>query len=69
MNNSIETEFLTPEKAAELLDVSKRAFNDRHSDRIAYALVGKRKRYPTGEVLKYLNSLIQPAARPLEANI
>jgi hypothetical protein len=69
MNNSIETEFLTPEDAAALLDISKRAFNENHSKRIAYALVGKRKRYPKGELIKYMNSLIQPAARPLEANV
>jgi predicted DNA-binding transcriptional regulator AlpA len=69
MNTNIETEFLTAEDAAKLLGISKQTFHRLHSTRLPSINISKDKKYPKGELLKYLNSLIQPAARPLEANI
>jgi len=69
MIQNLETEFLTAEDAAKLLGISKQTFHRLHSTKLPSLNISKDKKYPKGEVIKYLNSLIQPAARPLEANI
>ena len=69
MNNNLETEFLTAEDAAKLLGISKQTFHRLHSTRIPSLDISKDKKYPKGKILEYMNSLIQPAARPLEAKV
>lgn len=69
MIQNLETEFLTAEDAAKLLGISKQTFHRLHSTKLPSLNISKDKKYPKGEVIKYLNSLIQPATRPLEANI
>lgn len=69
MNTELETEFLVADDAAAFLDVSKDKFQRVHSTKIPALGIGKRKRYPKNELIKYMNAMVQPAAKPLQANI